>query len=106
MTVTEAVRQRRSIRAFLPTPVPEAVLREVLDAARWAPSGSNIQAWKIVAVAGEERDAVVRMALGSMGGVHSGPADAMFRSVGVTAYWRPQEGHDGADTPTGKGGSA
>jgi len=67
MTVTEAVRQRRSIRAFLPTPVPEAVLREVLDAARWAPSGSNIQAWKIVAVAGEERDAVVRMALESMG---------------------------------------
>jgi chemotaxis protein methyltransferase CheR len=36
----------------------------------------------------------------------SGPADAMFRSVGVTAYWRPQEGHDGADTPKGKGGSA
>jgi nitroreductase len=67
MTVTEAVRSRRSIRAFLPTPVSEAVLREVLDAARWAPSGSNIQAWKIVAVAGAERDAVVRMALESMG---------------------------------------
>lgn len=67
MTVTEAVRRRRSIRSFLPTPVPEAVLREVLDTARWAPSGSNIQAWKVVAVAGAERDAVVRMALDSMG---------------------------------------
>lgn len=67
MTVNEAVRRRRSIRAFLPTPVPEAVLREVLDAARWAPSGSNIQAWKVVAVAGEERDAIVRMALEAMG---------------------------------------
>ena len=67
MTVTEAVRQRRSIRAFLPTPVSETTLREVLDTARWAPSGSNVQAWKIVAVAGVERDAVVRMALESMG---------------------------------------
>ena len=67
MTVTEAVRQRRSIRAFLPTPVSEATLREVLDTARWAPSGSNVQAWKIIAVAGDERDAVVRMALESMG---------------------------------------
>jgi nitroreductase len=67
MTVTEAVRQRRSIRAFLPAPVSEAVLREVLDTARWAPSGSNVQAWKIVAVAGAERDAVVSMALESMG---------------------------------------
>jgi nitroreductase len=67
MTVTEAVRQRRSIRAFLPTPVTETTLREVLDTARWAPSGSNVQAWKIVAVAGVERDAVVRMALESMG---------------------------------------
>ena len=66
MTVNEAVRRRRSIRAFLPTPVSEATLREVLDAARWAPSGSNIQAWKIVAVAGAERDAVVRMALEAM----------------------------------------
>jgi nitroreductase len=48
MTVTEAVRRRRSIRAFLPTPVAEATLREVLDTARWAPSGSNVQAWKVI----------------------------------------------------------
>jgi chemotaxis protein methyltransferase CheR len=36
----------------------------------------------------------------------SGPADAMFRSVGVTAYWRPLEGREGPETPKGKGGSA
>lgn len=67
MTVTDAVRHRRSIRAFLPTPVDEATLRAVLDTARWAPSGSNVQAWKVIAVAGEERDAVVRLALDAMG---------------------------------------
>ena len=36
----------------------------------------------------------------------SGPAEAMFRSAGVTAYWRPQPGRDGPETPKEKGGSA
>ena len=62
MNVTEAVRGRRSIRHFLPDLVSADVLREVLDTARWAPSGSNIQAWRVIAVAGAEREAVIRMA--------------------------------------------
>lgn len=62
MNVSDAVRQRRSIRDFRPDPIPRAVLAEVLDTARWAPSGSNIQAWRIIAVAGAERDAIVAMA--------------------------------------------
>ena len=37
------------------------LLRQVFDAARWALSGRNIQGWRIVAVAGEEREAVIRM---------------------------------------------
>jgi nitroreductase len=61
MNVTEAIRHRRSIRDFLPDPVPASVLREVFDAARWAPSGGNIQSWRIIAVAGAEREAVIRM---------------------------------------------
>ena len=36
----------------------------------------------------------------------SGPADAMFRSAGVTAYWRPHPDRDGPETSKGKGGSA
>ncbi len=62
MNVSDAVRQRRSIRDFRPDPVPRALLADILDAARWAPSGSNIQAWRIIAVAGAERDAIVEMA--------------------------------------------
>ena len=61
MNVSDAVRQRRSVRDFRPDPVPKSLLTEVLDAARWAPSGSNIQAWRIIAVAGAERDAIVEM---------------------------------------------
>lgn len=63
MQVSEAVRQRRSIRHFLPSPVPLDTLKKILDVARWAPSGSNIQAWKIIAVAGEHKEKITRMAL-------------------------------------------
>ena len=53
MTVTEAVRARRSIRAFLDTPVPADALREVLQEAARAPSGGNVQPWRLYVVAGE-----------------------------------------------------
>ena len=61
MNVSDAVRQRRSIRDFRADPVPQELLADILDTARWAPSGSNIQAWRIIAVAGAERDAVVQI---------------------------------------------
>ena len=53
MNVSEAVLSRRSIRAFKDTPVPEDVLRRVLDAARWAPSGCNFQPWEATILTGE-----------------------------------------------------
>src|SRR5580698_1820457 len=52
MNVTEAVRSRHSIRAFLDKPVPESVLREVLETAARAASGGNLQPWRIYALAG------------------------------------------------------
>lgn len=52
MNVTEAVLTRRSIRAFKDTPVPLEVVREVLDTARWAPSGCNYQPWEAVVLTG------------------------------------------------------
>ena len=60
MNVTEAVRTRKSVRAFLSTPVPESTLRQILlDAAR-APSGGNIQPWKTWVLTGKPRDELVR----------------------------------------------
>lgn len=55
MNVTDAVRTRRTIRAFKKEPVPESVLRDVLDIAREAPSNSNTQPWRIDIVSGEAR---------------------------------------------------
>jgi nitroreductase len=52
MNVTEAIATRMSCRAFLPTPVPEATVRAILDAARQSPSGGNLQPWRVYALAG------------------------------------------------------
>ena len=41
--VDGAITSRRSVRAFLPTPVPEATVREILEVAARAPSGTNTQ---------------------------------------------------------------
>jgi nitroreductase len=57
-TVTDALRTRISTRAFLPAPLPLVLVREILDVARWAPSGGNLQPWKVIVVSGAERDAV------------------------------------------------
>lgn len=59
MNVTEALKARTSIRNYLDKPVPEATLRDLLDRARWSPSGGNMQPWKVIAVTGAERDAVI-----------------------------------------------
>lgn len=54
MDVYDAIRTRKSVRSYLDKPVPDAVLRRVLDAARMAPSASNRQEWRFVVVRNPE----------------------------------------------------
>ena len=63
MEVEEGIRTRRSVRAFLPTPVPRAIVDGLLTLASRAPSGSNIQPWKVRVVAGEARERLSRAIL-------------------------------------------
>lgn len=60
MHVREAVLSRYSCRAFLPTPVPQATVREILEAAARAPSGGNLQPWRVHVLAGAPLDALRR----------------------------------------------
>ena len=48
--ILEAIRQRRSIRRYLPDPVPEGLLTEILTSATWAPSAHNRQPWRFAVV--------------------------------------------------------
>ena len=50
--VDAAITSRRSVRAFLPTAVPNEVVRQILATAARAPSGTNIQPWRVDGVTG------------------------------------------------------
>jgi nitroreductase len=50
MDVMDAIRTRKSVRAYLDKPVDEALLARLLEAARLAPSAKNAQEWRFVAV--------------------------------------------------------
>ena len=56
--VEEAVSQRRSVRAFLPDPIFEETIARILYLAGRAPSGTNMQPWKVEVVTGSARDAL------------------------------------------------
>lgn len=53
MRVSEAVAARRSIRQFTETPVPDTVIRDLLERAARSPSGGNVQPWRIYVINGE-----------------------------------------------------
>lgn len=53
--VEENIRARRSVRAFLPTPVPREDIDAVLRIASRSPSGTNTQPWKVYVLTGEAR---------------------------------------------------
>jgi nitroreductase len=54
MDLMEAIKTRRSIRRYKETPVPENLLKDVLNAARLAPSADNAQPWRIIVVRDEQ----------------------------------------------------
>jgi len=53
--VDQAITSRRSIRAYLPTPVPRQTIEEILAVAARAPSGTNTQPWKVHVLTGAAR---------------------------------------------------
>ncbi len=56
--VDAAITTRHSIRAFLPTPVPRAVIEEILAVAARAPSGTNTQPWHVHVLTGAAKQAL------------------------------------------------
>lgn len=63
MSVENLIKTRRSTRAFLEKPVDEAMIRELLECAKWAPSGGNLQPWKVLVVQADTKQAVSDLAI-------------------------------------------
>jgi nitroreductase len=67
----DTVRARRSVRAFLPDPLPDAVIAEILEEANLSPSNCNTQPWNVHVVSGASRDAL---------------SEALLQAVGKSAF--------------------
>jgi uncharacterized protein (DUF1684 family) len=75
MTVSEAVRQRISTRAFLDEAIPKSELADLLATAQRSPSGGNLQPWKVIAVSGEAKDEIIP---GEIAFTHKGHAVSLI----------------------------
>jgi nitroreductase len=60
MKVSDAIASRKTIRAFRPDPVPRKTIESILAAASRAPSGGNLQPWKVYVLLGEARNELIR----------------------------------------------
>lgn len=56
MDLEQALRERRSVRAYRPTPVPRELVTKIMEAAIHVPSSSNVQPWSFEIVAGKVLD--------------------------------------------------
>ncbi|HJL53540.1 MAG TPA: nitroreductase [Arenicellales bacterium] len=54
MQLVDSIRQRRSIRQFLPKPVPDEVIQDIIAEAVWSPSWGNTQQWEMMVVTGDK----------------------------------------------------
>jgi nitroreductase len=61
MNTLDAIAQRRSIRRFKDTPIPDEVVVRILEAAAQAPSGKNRQPWHFFVARGEKKAELVRI---------------------------------------------
>ncbi len=84
--VDAAITSRRSIRAFLPTPIPRVAIEQMLDVAARAPSGTNMQPWRVHALAGE---ALARFTEGVQAAFLSGVSEARDYEYYPSAFFEP-----------------
>jgi len=80
--VDAAITSRRSIRAFLPTPVPRQTIEDILAVASRAPSGVNTQPWKVTVLTGAAKESLSRR----IGAAHDANAAAGSTGADVGEY--------------------
>jgi nitroreductase len=96
MKVSEAMNARQSVRAFTEQPVALADLRELLELAGRAPSGSNLQPWKVHVVSGEAREALIQSVYAKAATQPAGDTpDIRMYPAGLQEPWRQRRGDCG-----------
>ncbi|MFF8995935.1 nitroreductase family protein [Streptomyces sp. NPDC014983] len=85
-TVSRVIRSRRSVRHYLPDPVPDSLLQELVELALEAPSSFNLQARSVVVVAGEQGRKALTAATGGQPHPQEAPVTLVF--VAESGAWR------------------
>jgi nitroreductase len=84
LAVDTAITSRRSIRAFLPTPIAREDIEQLLQVAARAPSGTNTQPWKVYVLTGEKKQRLTQQILA----VHNNPEQARQHTEEYAYYPR------------------
>ena len=85
MEVIEAIRGRRSIRRYQDKPVPQEIIDEILEAARLAPSASNLQTWRFKVITDENTRRALRKAAFNQRFVENAPV-VIIACIDFTAF--------------------
>jgi nitroreductase len=112
MDVMQAIKGRRSVRKYRNEPVPDEALQTVLEAARWAPSWSNTQCWRLIVVRDKETKSKLADTLKGIKAGRTNPADEAVRTapiviaacaeLGLTGYYRDESGENKLATDKGE----
>lgn len=87
MNISEAIKDRISVRAYLDKPVPKEIITTILDTAKWSPSGTNTQPWKVVVVQGNTKSAITEAFLkAQQDGVKPNPDYQYYPEVWVEPF--------------------
>jgi len=89
LDVFEAIKNRRSVRAFTNEPVSDTEVEKLINAARWAPSAGNIQPWEFVVV----RDPEIKRGLCEAASNQTFIEEAPVIVVVCANMWRSGQGY-------------
>jgi nitroreductase len=78
MDIYEAMQTQRAVRRIRPDPIPDDVLQRIFEAATYAPTGGNQQAWRMIAVT----DPALKEQLGALYAGHWQPFSGSYRKAG------------------------
>ena len=96
LSVTDAISQRAAVREYSGRPVEEELVREILQWAGKSPSGSNVQPWKVYALAGEIKDQLSHAVLAKASETPAGDRpDIPVYPPAMADPWRSRRGDCG-----------
>lgn len=78
MNVSEAIKGRKSVRAFLDKEVSREQVEAILDTARWSPSGVNTQPWQVFVLTGEKKTGLQQQIVERFLGGEKGAMDYQY----------------------------